>query len=90
MASARQQIRIAIALAALRHKPSAQSILSYILDLHSAFPVSAPETNPNRPPSPNPWRQRVLLLEKDLRDLQSRSDKEKIEAPLVCVCITES
>ncbi|KAI1784692.1 hypothetical protein LXA43DRAFT_1101087 [Ganoderma leucocontextum] len=79
MASARQQIRIAIALAALRHKPSTQSILAYILDLQSAFPVSAPDGDPNRLPSPNPWRQRVLLLEKDLQDLQSQYDKEKIE-----------
>ncbi|KAI0735898.1 hypothetical protein C8Q76DRAFT_593025, partial [Earliella scabrosa] len=77
MAPAGQQIRIAIALAALRHKPPEQSIQAYILDLQAAFP-SEPVAEACRPPSPNPWRDRVLALEKDIADLQAQHDKDKL------------
>ncbi|TFK91538.1 hypothetical protein K466DRAFT_442062, partial [Polyporus arcularius HHB13444] len=77
MVPAGQQIRIAIALAALRHKPSEQSIQAYILDLQAAFP-SSPAADRRRVSSPNPWRDRVLALEKDLKELQEQCDKEKI------------
>ncbi|TBU30872.1 hypothetical protein BD311DRAFT_717945 [Dichomitus squalens] len=82
MASAGEQIRIAIALAALRHKPSHRSIHAYILDLHAAFPPppssASREIEPQRAPSPNPWRDRVLVLERDLRQLQAQHDKDRI------------
>ncbi|KAI0757626.1 hypothetical protein C8Q80DRAFT_1092347 [Daedaleopsis nitida] len=77
MASAGQQIRIAIALAALRHKPPEQSVQAYILDLQAAFP-SATDRECRRAPSPNPWRDRVLALEKDLNELQAQYDNEKL------------
>ncbi|TBU51532.1 hypothetical protein BD310DRAFT_834161 [Dichomitus squalens] len=82
MASAGEQIRIAIALAALRHKPPLQSVHAYILDLHAAFPpppsTASGERESHRAPSPNPWRDRVLVLESDLRELQAQHDKDSI------------
>ncbi|KAI0696478.1 hypothetical protein C8T65DRAFT_814300, partial [Cerioporus squamosus] len=66
------------ALAALRHKPSERSIQAYILDLQAAFP-SSPAADRHGVSSPNPWRDRVLALEKDLKELQAQCDKEKIE-----------
>ncbi|RPD70743.1 hypothetical protein L226DRAFT_469518 [Lentinus tigrinus ALCF2SS1-7] len=79
MAPAGQQLRIAIALAALRHKPAEQSIQAYILDLQAAFP-SYPAADCHRASSPNPWRDRVLALERDLKELHEQYDKEKLGA----------
>ncbi|KAI0762431.1 hypothetical protein C8Q74DRAFT_1173829, partial [Fomes fomentarius] len=80
MPSAGQQIRIAIALAALRHKPPEQSIQAYILDLQPAFPAeAAPDAHSGcRTPTANPWRDRVLVLEKDIAALQAQYDNDKL------------
>ncbi|KAI0353152.1 hypothetical protein OH77DRAFT_631555 [Trametes cingulata] len=80
-----RQLRIAIALAALRHKPRAQSIQAYILDLQAAFPATCPcrpcqsRTADSREAPTEPWRERALALEKELEELRTQHDAEKIE-----------
>ncbi|OBZ79204.1 hypothetical protein A0H81_00151 [Grifola frondosa] len=73
-ASPAHQLRIAIALAALRHKPIDQSYEAYILDVQAKFPLS-------RSPSDGcePWRARALLLEKNLKELQAKHQKDQTE-----------
>ncbi|KZT68454.1 hypothetical protein DAEQUDRAFT_738684 [Daedalea quercina L-15889] len=63
-------LRIAIALAALRHKPVDLSHEAYVLDLQGKFPCSqsAPQ---------EAWRERALALEKQLRDLEIKYDGER-------------
>ncbi|KAI9065521.1 hypothetical protein FKP32DRAFT_1590464 [Trametes sanguinea] len=80
-----RQLRIAIAFAALRHKPTTQSIEAYIFDLQTAFPLictchpSRPALQPNPGLTPDPWRDRVVTLEKQIEELRAQHDKERLE-----------
>ncbi|KAI8983206.1 hypothetical protein BD414DRAFT_523133, partial [Trametes punicea] len=75
-----RQLRIAIALTALQHKPSTQSIQSYIADLQTAFsPTCA--CRPIQPGAapPEPWRERAVTLEKEMEGLRAQHDQERLE-----------
>ncbi|TFY60591.1 hypothetical protein EVJ58_g5055, partial [Rhodofomes roseus] len=69
---AAHSLRIAIAVAALRHKPTDQSYEAYMLDLQDKFPR-------NCVLPPDVWRERALALEKKLQDMQTKYDSEHIE-----------
>ncbi|KAI0641170.1 hypothetical protein C8Q79DRAFT_1106878 [Trametes meyenii] len=81
----RKHLRIAIALAALKHKPPTQSIPAYILDLQAAFPSSCPScscwstVSTGSAESPQPWRERVHALETELENLRTQHDETKME-----------
>ena len=53
---------------------------AYILDLQAAFPSCACHHAAGPTASPNPWRDRVLALERDLKELQEQYDSEKLGA----------
>ncbi|KAI0960910.1 hypothetical protein AcV7_000157 [Taiwanofungus camphoratus] len=79
--SAAQRLRIAIAIIALHFKPADQSYEAYILDLQAKY--SLPETAPLACGHDPSWRDRVILLEKNLSELQKKYDSEHVE--LVCL-----
>jgi len=67
------QIRLAIALCALRFKLSSQSIPAYVCDLRNAFPA------PNATVSPDhPWKCYLSELERKISELEAELDAEKI------------
>ncbi|KAF8841663.1 hypothetical protein BDN67DRAFT_501326 [Paxillus ammoniavirescens] len=85
-------IRIAIALAALKHKPRDQSIASYILDLQSHFPLvrnqsetredvngAGPSAGAASEPDSDTgkWRTHALELEKQLAALKTQRDADQ-------------
>ncbi|KAL4062300.1 hypothetical protein V8B97DRAFT_1844607, partial [Scleroderma yunnanense] len=74
-------LRIAIAFAALKHKPRDQSTASYVLDLQSQFPllgITDETATPSQlPDSANRWRTHALELEKQLRVLQEQRDADQ-------------
>ncbi|KAH9891282.1 hypothetical protein C8Q73DRAFT_118394 [Cubamyces lactineus] len=75
-----KQLRIIIALAALRHRPPTQSIQAYISDLHSAFPVICtcrPCQIGSR--SPDSRSERISALEKEIEGLRTKHDEDKLE-----------
>ncbi|KAI0668704.1 hypothetical protein C8Q78DRAFT_240948 [Trametes maxima] len=76
--------KIRIALAALKHKPSTQSISAYILDLQTAFPSSCASCQSrsivsSSVESPQPWRERTHALEAELEHLRAQYDETKME-----------
>ncbi|KAI6030312.1 hypothetical protein EDC04DRAFT_89093 [Pisolithus marmoratus] len=72
-------IRVAIAFAALKHKPRDQSTASYVLDLQSQFPLSSQTTSSQTQDSAKRWRARALHLESQLRELQATQDADQQE-----------
>ncbi|PVF95762.1 hypothetical protein CPB86DRAFT_560372 [Serendipita vermifera] len=56
-----QKLRIAVAMVALVHKPPAQSVDSYIIDLRTKLSTSGCD-------SEHTWRNRALWLEKRLQE----------------------
>ncbi|KDQ30352.1 hypothetical protein PLEOSDRAFT_155036 [Pleurotus ostreatus PC15] len=73
------RIRVAIALVALRYKPSEQSYDAYTLDLRSLFrsPQRGSDDYPAEKRSESPWRKRALTLEKNVSELQAKYDSER-------------
>ncbi|KAI0820654.1 hypothetical protein BC628DRAFT_1300087, partial [Trametes gibbosa] len=79
------QLRIAVALSALAHKPPTQSFESYILDLQAFFPIACTShrpclsiAQPHPSDSEKPWRDRVLELEKQAEELRAQHEQEKL------------
>ncbi|KAI0656813.1 hypothetical protein C8Q70DRAFT_1008939 [Cubamyces menziesii] len=75
-----KQLRIAIALAALRHKPPTQSIQAYISDLQSVFTVICtcrPCQVTSR--STESKSERISALEREIEDLRTKHDEDKLE-----------
>ncbi|KAH9855796.1 hypothetical protein C2E23DRAFT_901161 [Lenzites betulinus] len=79
-----EKLRITVALAALRHKPPTQSFEAYILDLQAAFTIACTTHRPclsisQLQPSEEPWRDRVLELEREVEELRAQHEQEKLE-----------
>ncbi|KAH7882207.1 hypothetical protein F5I97DRAFT_437113 [Phlebopus sp. FC_14] len=82
-------IAIAIAFAALKHKPRDQSTASYVLDLQAKFPLEpihsgyGEETQggPSSQPEADKWRAHALELEKELEALKAQrgADQDELE-----------
>ncbi|EAU93233.2 hypothetical protein CC1G_11215 [Coprinopsis cinerea okayama7 len=68
-------LRIAVALAALQHKPADQSIASYVLDLRAKFLPPGPTP----PTSDRSWRTHALQMETDLKALKAEYEAERIK-----------
>ncbi|KAG8215202.1 hypothetical protein J3R82DRAFT_8739 [Butyriboletus roseoflavus] len=64
-------VRIAIALAALKHKPRDRSAASYLLDLQSRFPVASKDNDGRE------WRTYALELEEQLANLKAQRDADQ-------------
>ncbi|KAF9488697.1 hypothetical protein BDN71DRAFT_425165 [Pleurotus eryngii] len=73
------RIRVAIAVVALRYKPSEQSYDAYTLDLKSLFgsPKRGSGDHTVKKRSESPWRERALTLEKNVFELQAKYDSER-------------
>ncbi|KAI6147940.1 hypothetical protein BKA82DRAFT_238621 [Pisolithus tinctorius] len=70
-------IRIAVAFAALKHKPRDQSTASYVLDLQSQFPLVNQTISSQTQDSAKRWRAHAIRLEGQLKDLQVRQDADQ-------------
>ncbi|KAF7331553.1 hypothetical protein MKEN_00034500 [Mycena kentingensis (nom. inval.)] len=76
MTSDADRLRIAIALTALKFKPSDVSCASYVLQLQAAFPPSKPAA----PTADGSWKAHALSLEKELAGLRKKLDAAKIKS----------
>ncbi|KIP04048.1 hypothetical protein PHLGIDRAFT_211710 [Phlebiopsis gigantea 11061_1 CR5-6] len=74
-----ERLRIAVALAALRHKPADQSCASYVLELHQRFPLKPCKPDACAIDASGPWRVRVQGLEQALRDLQDKYNAQRVD-----------
>ncbi|KIK23112.1 hypothetical protein PISMIDRAFT_11106 [Pisolithus microcarpus 441] len=72
-------IRVAIAFAALKHKPRDQSTASYVLDLQSQFPLASQTISSQTQDSAKRWRAHALRLESELKEIQARQDVDQQE-----------
>ncbi|KAI6120310.1 hypothetical protein EDD16DRAFT_1519036 [Pisolithus croceorrhizus] len=72
-------IRIAIAYAALKHKPREQSTTSYVLDLQSRFPLSSQPISSQTQDNAKKWRAHALHLESQLKETKARQDADQQE-----------
>lgn len=69
-------MRIAVALIALKFKPSDQSIASYVIDLRARFPASVHSAM-----TPDGlWRTHALRLENEYASLKAKYEVEKMSA----------
>ncbi|KAJ8495148.1 hypothetical protein ONZ51_g1887 [Trametes cubensis] len=75
-----KQLRIAIALAALRHKPPTQPIQAYISDLQSVFTVIC-TCRPCQVASlsTDSKSEHISALETEIEDLRTKHDEDKLE-----------
>ncbi|KAI5985153.1 hypothetical protein EDD15DRAFT_2374395 [Pisolithus albus] len=72
-------IRVAIAFAALKHKPRDQSTASYVLDLQSQFPLASQTISSQTQDSAERWRAHALRLESQLKEIQAKQDVDQQE-----------
>ncbi|KAJ7139444.1 hypothetical protein C8R44DRAFT_867597 [Mycena epipterygia] len=72
------RLRIAIALTALKFKPTNQSCAAYVLQLRSVFPPSTPAA----PTADGSWKTHALALEQDLARLKEQYEAEQIKTIL--------
>ncbi|KAI5991822.1 hypothetical protein EDD15DRAFT_2446367 [Pisolithus albus] len=72
-------IRVAIAFAALKHKPRDQSTTSYLLDLQTQFPLANQTISSQTQDSAERWRAHTLRLESQLKEIQARQDIDQQE-----------
>ncbi|KAI0686472.1 hypothetical protein BC835DRAFT_1379486, partial [Cytidiella melzeri] len=81
-----QKLRVAVALAALRNKPTEQSLESYVLDLRDKYTLSLT----NHVKEWEQWRSRALSLENELREVRQKYDNEHAELLSLRLPTTES